>query len=214
VESIAGGRLWGFADGIGLRAQFNGVYDIAISKNGIVYCADAGNHRVRSLAQNVDNDTWVVTTIAGSGCVGTADGIPAKCALSHPDALCLAPNDENTLYVCCDNGIRIVNLSRGYVSTLDLSASSPRLGLHSDYLVASPDGIHLIYYIVGHGVRIVCVQTGQEVSLDFPRFERLLPMCWDVSGAVGAHNAGLFAIGGRGSTIFKITGFPTSWFKD
>ena len=51
VETMAGTRQPGFADGAALSAAFNQPTDVEVAENGDVFIADAGNHRVRVLRQ-------------------------------------------------------------------------------------------------------------------------------------------------------------------
>ena len=221
MKRIAGSYYEGFADGFGRHALFGTIHDIAIStKTGVVYCTDSHHHRVRSLTHNLYDDTWTVATVAGSGAYGDLDGVPDKCQFRHPDSLCFDPRDPNTLYVCCNSGIRIVHLNgygRGsyYVSTLTPRRPTPTLSdLHPDFLISSPDGSYMIYYPFGGTTEIMCVQTGHTKSLGFARFPKLLPMCWHVSDSEGYITPGLFAKVKDVPQFVKVTGgFPASWFN-
>jgi len=47
VRSLAGTGEPGFSDGVGSRAQFDRPADVVIGRNGELYVADSGNHRIR-----------------------------------------------------------------------------------------------------------------------------------------------------------------------
>jgi len=74
VRTFAGG-LKGFADGIGTAARFSRPRGIAIGPDGTLYLADTGDgtagegRRIRRIDRN-----GMVTTIAGTGVSGSADG--------------------------------------------------------------------------------------------------------------------------------------------
>jgi hypothetical protein len=63
----------GFADGSGSSARFNIPYGVSLTKNGILYIADAGNNRIRAL--NTANGQ--VSTVAGTGDFGNNDSTSA-----------------------------------------------------------------------------------------------------------------------------------------
>ena len=82
VSTIAGGAgAAGFADGSGSTARFRTITGVAIGPGDAIYLADSGNQRIR-VARSQDGAggalTWTVTTLAGNGTVGFADGPAAS----------------------------------------------------------------------------------------------------------------------------------------
>ena len=69
VTTVAGSGTRGHADGTGTAASFNGPNGIAVNANGILYVTDFYESRVRKI-----NTCGEVTTVAGSGVEGSADG--------------------------------------------------------------------------------------------------------------------------------------------
>ena len=72
VSTLAGTNnnyLDPFANGTGAAAKFNGPCGVAVDASGNVYVTDAGNMRIRKVTS-----AGVVTTLAGSGTNGFADG--------------------------------------------------------------------------------------------------------------------------------------------
>jgi NHL repeat len=51
VTTIAGSLGQGFADGSGAKAQFLDPMGVAVAKDGTIYVVDAGNNRIRKIAQ-------------------------------------------------------------------------------------------------------------------------------------------------------------------
>lgn len=92
VLTIAGSAASGFVDGLGTAARFDMPSGVAVDAAGTVYVADRLNHRIRQ----VDPDGRV-TTLAGTGVPGYADGPGETAQFDEPVAL--AVDAQGTLYV-------------------------------------------------------------------------------------------------------------------
>lgn len=78
VDTLAGtGEGW--RDGPGAQAQFHTPSGIAVDAAGNVYVADTGNHRIRRIGAD-----GVVSTLAGDGVAGFADGPAAQARFDAP----------------------------------------------------------------------------------------------------------------------------------
>jgi NHL repeat len=103
-------RRGGFRDGNALDAEFNRPVGVAVGKSGAVYIADANNFRIRKLFHGL------VTTFAGKGIDGYADGNAATAIFHDPNGI--AVDDDENVYVA-DTGIGIRKITPdGNVSTL------------------------------------------------------------------------------------------------
>ena len=72
VTTVASSGEEGDEDGVGGAAEFDGPSGIAISPDGsVLFVADFGGYTIR----RVEVATGVVTTVAGSGAEGSADGV-------------------------------------------------------------------------------------------------------------------------------------------
>ena len=72
VTTLAGSGKKGNADGVGDAAQFNEPHGLAVSPDGsALFVTDHGNNKIR----RVEVATGAVTTFAGSGEGGDADGV-------------------------------------------------------------------------------------------------------------------------------------------
>ncbi|MEB3220570.1 MAG: NHL repeat-containing protein [Candidatus Sericytochromatia bacterium] len=114
VSTIAGSGAWGFADGQGEEAQFNGPYGVAVDGSGNLFVADYYNHRIRKITPQ-----GVVSTLAGSGAGGItggfADGPGAEASFSGP--MGVAVDASGHVYVA-ETRCRIRVISpQGMVST-------------------------------------------------------------------------------------------------
>ena len=114
VTTIAGAGRPTLADGTGAAARFNNSAGIASDGAGNLYVADTANSAIRKVVIA----TGAVTTIAGAGWSGSADGTGAAARFNNPEGV--ASDRAGNLYVADtgNNTIRQVALSTGAVTTL------------------------------------------------------------------------------------------------
>ena len=98
VSTIAGSGTPGHADGASAAAQFDTPNHLAISGNTL-YVSDSGNHCIRA----IDLESKTVSTIAGSGTAGHADGAGTQAQFNRPLGIVVS---GNTLYVASGSLIR------------------------------------------------------------------------------------------------------------
>jgi sugar lactone lactonase YvrE len=99
------------------EVRFNGLHDVAVGPNGLVYVADTFNHRIRAF----DPAKGTVTVVAGRGESGfSGDGGPAVAAAFN-QAYCgsLVPGGAALLVADIGNArLRRIDLAAGTVSTI------------------------------------------------------------------------------------------------
>jgi len=112
VSTLAGAGYSGYADGTGTSALFTHPSALAVDASGSVYVSDQQNHRIRRITAG-----GVVTTVAGNGSSGYADGPATAARFSSPIGLAL--DGQGNLYVAdySNHRIRKIVLSTGAVST-------------------------------------------------------------------------------------------------
>jgi sugar lactone lactonase YvrE len=92
VTTIAGSDMQGKADGTGNQATFFQPGAICVDATGNLYVADTENHLIRKITP-----AGVVTTIAGTGNTGKADGIGTAASFNSPAGICV--DAQGALYV-------------------------------------------------------------------------------------------------------------------
>ncbi len=92
VTTLAGQTTAGFTNATGTSAQFNLPCGVAVDGAGNVYVADYNNNVIRKITS-----AGVVTTFAGSGSVGSANGTGTAATFNHPYSLAI--DASGNLYV-------------------------------------------------------------------------------------------------------------------
>ncbi|GAA3981663.1 gliding motility-associated C-terminal domain-containing protein [Mucilaginibacter dorajii] len=82
VITVAGNGSAGAVNDIGLAASFNNPDGVAVDKQGNIFVADTKNNLIREITP-----TGAVTTFAGSGAAGYADGTGTAAAFNYPTSL-------------------------------------------------------------------------------------------------------------------------------
>jgi hypothetical protein len=112
VSTLAGGAKPGFADGPGTQARFNNPMGLAVDHTGHVLVADSDNHRIRKITPK-----GVVSTLAGTGTRGSADGAALSSTFTEPTGVAIGPGGE--VYVLEAGKQRVRKISRdGRVTTV------------------------------------------------------------------------------------------------
>jgi sugar lactone lactonase YvrE len=87
LTALAGGSS-GFADGAGTAARFNRPTGIAVASDGVIYVADAENHRLRKLVVDAAGQV-TVSTVAGTGTKGKGGATVETVLFDRPTGLAL-----------------------------------------------------------------------------------------------------------------------------
>ncbi|HIF27927.1 MAG TPA: hypothetical protein EYQ40_05270, partial [Candidatus Marinimicrobia bacterium] len=119
VTTLAGSGSVGSANGTGTAASFNYPSGVAVDGSGNVYVGDWGNHLIRKITS-----AGVVSTFAGSGSAGSANGTGTAATFNHPYGV--AVDGSGNVYVADYLGNHLIRkiTSAGVVTTLAGSGSS------------------------------------------------------------------------------------------
>lgn len=112
VSTLAGGAPEGHRDGAGASAAFHTPSGLAIDRRGNLYVADTGNNRIRKITPE-----GTVSTIAGDGVAGHADGVGVAAQFNAPVGV--AVDRDDNVYVADTYNDRIRKITaEGQVTTL------------------------------------------------------------------------------------------------
>jgi len=159
VTTFAGSGGIGHVDGTGTNAYFHGPADIAIDKSGNIFVADEGNQMIRKITP-----AGVVTTFAGSGSIGSADGVGTAASFYDPEGICFDNNGNLLVADAMNNKIRMIApdgtvttiAGTGGTDLIDGPGATAQIGAPSDITV---DANGVIYVADGHNViRKIAVQ--------------------------------------------------------
>ena len=181
-------RESGSDDGPGATAKFRRPQGIALCADGSLVVADSGNHRIRKISP-----LGFVTTLAGSGQEGFADGPGADAVFSSPSGVAVRPDGTIVVADRFNNRIRLISPA-GLVTTLagsgaagfaDGSAAEARF-MRPWGVAVGPDGDVLVCDVGNHRIRRIVADgavstvagsgaaghldgTGGAATFDFPR---------------------------------------------
>jgi sugar lactone lactonase YvrE len=110
VTTVAGNGAALFADGPAATAEFNAPQDVVVSDFGVIYVADAINHRIRKIM------TGQVSSFAGSGIQDTTGGIGTGAGFAHPIRLAL--DAAGNIYTLDVNDFRVRKITPAAVVTV------------------------------------------------------------------------------------------------
>jgi serine/threonine protein kinase, bacterial len=136
VTTFAGSGAMGSANGFGRSASFSSVMGVAVDDSGNVYVADSHNNLIRKISA-----TGLVTTLAGSGKEGSADGRADTASFFHPAGI--AVDRQGNVYVADTHNSLIRKISpNGMVTTVaGRVVPTPRMAKDTQLRLDNPAGI-------------------------------------------------------------------------
>ena len=112
VTTFAGKGTYGFRNGTGTNALFDYPIGVAVDGSGNVFVADSDNCSIRKIATN-----GVVTTFAGTGSDGFADGTGTNASFSFPQGIAVDGSGNVFVADAGNNAVRKISPD-GVVMTL------------------------------------------------------------------------------------------------
>lgn len=169
VITFAGSGLPGHEDGESLVSRFATPVDVVVEDTGALYVADSQNHSLRKILEAS------VSTIAGNGTPGFADGWGVLSQLNNPSGvLC---DRQGGLFVADQSNNRLRYLSRdGILQTVagggkpaSVDGSGKKASLNSPAsLTVDPSGGILVCEAGSHRLRRVRIRYSRDISKGQP----------------------------------------------
>jgi len=155
VSTVAGSGSPGADNGFGNTASFNLPIAIAVDGAGNIYVADLGNNLVRKI-----NINGIVTTLAGSGAEGAANGAGSNASFSAPSGI--AVDAAGNAYVADYGNNLIRKISpQGLVTTL--AGADRDIGYFDSPTGITVDAAGNVYVADYGNDRVVQVTTGGQM---------------------------------------------------
>src|ERR1700739_3758258 len=120
VTTFAGSTASGSTDGTGTAAGCTYPSGIVYDGSGNLYVSEIYGNKIRKIVIS----SAAVTTVAGSGAVGSADGIGTMATFSQPAGLTLDGKGNLFIADAANNEIRMLTLTTGAVVTFAGTATS------------------------------------------------------------------------------------------
>lgn len=176
VTTLAGSTTPGNLNATGTAARFNGPKGIAVDTSGNLWVADSGNDEIREITPSA-----VVTTWAGTGSPGNANGSGTSASFNNPVGIALDASGD--LYVAdfANNEIRKIDstdvvstfvgtsagLSGPYGAALDAGGNLYVTdGNNQEIRMVTPNGV--VTTIAGSGTIGNANGTGSAAEFDYP----------------------------------------------
>jgi serine/threonine-protein kinase len=150
VTIFAGSGVQGSANGTGVYASFYQPTSVAADASGNIYVADDGNHLIREISP-----AGVVTTLAGSGVQGSANGTGIAASFSYPQGV--AVDASGNVYVADYGNNMVREITQAGVVTTLAGSSTPGStnGISTVALFNEPTGVavdaHGNVYVADYG---------------------------------------------------------------
>lgn len=197
VITFAGGQKIGATDGKGKEASFKLPAGICIDAKGFIYVADRGNNLIRVISPD-----GLVSTLAGSGKVGFADGNANEAKFNAPTGI--AVDNLGFIYVAdqVNNRIRKISPS-GDVSTVAGNgnfSNDDGIGQQASFkypsaLVISPEGYLYVTDQLNNSIRKIStsgkvstiktsLETGSKSEVTAASFNNPTGICFLKNGSL------------------------------
>lgn len=161
----------GDVDGPGTQARFNGLSAVAIGPDHHLYLADRDNHKIKRL--DLSDPTFPVTTLAGTGVEGYADGPGASAQFDKPFALGVDPSGDLWVGEQKDTRVRKIALddpAHPVVTVVGSADGSTQDGPEAQATLTQAGGFAFasngtVYFSDTFGGRIRCITPDGQVLL-------------------------------------------------
>jgi WD40 repeat protein len=125
--------------GDGSTAVFNIPYGVAVLPNGDIVVADTENNRIRLITTG-----GVVSTLAGSGAVGSLNATGTVATFNRPQGIAVLPDGNIVVADSINDRIRLITMPGAVVSTFAGSTAGSNDGIVTNATFRGPRGITVL----------------------------------------------------------------------
>jgi len=136
VSTLVGAAGGGYQDGPANKARLQSPRGVALDGKGNVYIADKNNRRIRVLDTNGQ-----VTTLAGNGAAGVADGYGVNAGVDRPHGIAVGPKGNVYFTDQVEDMVRRVNPDGHVVTVAGASGQGFQDGPAASAKFNTPSGI-------------------------------------------------------------------------
>jgi len=111
VTTLAGSGAYSYVNSTGHGATFRDPWGVTVAPDGTIYVADQNNHSIRKVTPE-----GVVTTLAGTGAAGSADGTGTAASFNEPTGVTVDTGGNVLVSESANHKIRKITTT-GVVST-------------------------------------------------------------------------------------------------
>jgi hypothetical protein len=170
VTTLAGqANAGGHVNAAGAAARFFQPTDVDVDADGNVFVADSRNHRIRKISPAGE-----VTTVAGSGVYGNADGVGAEASFRSPTGVSLDPYGNVIVCDTFNHTLRRITPA-GVVTTIGGSPLTPNANDGPDTVArfsrpmrAGIDSAGMVYVADSKNNRVMRGVPHPEIAVEEP----------------------------------------------
>jgi gliding motility-associated-like protein len=208
IRKISGGTVTTFAgtvyspgnvDATGTNAKFDHPYSLALDNQGNVLVADEYNNKIRKITP-----AGVVTTFAGDGTSGNANGPVLNAQFNSPWGVCTDPSGD--VFVGDANNFTVRTISQGTVSVYAGQDGIPGM-VNGPALQSSFNGVSALWYNTSDGALYLCDPFSQLIRKITPQAAQSIT----VSTSTGSSS---FCVGASVTLVASPPGLTNYVFLD
>lgn len=218
ISVVAGSGNPGSADGPGLSSSFKNPFSVTSDQYHNLYVADFGNHLIRKIGEDGE-----VTTVAGTGTIGDADGDVSIASFNYPSGIVIDNSENIFVSDYFNNKIRKITLG-GY--TIDKALPSglifdPKTGIISGMPTELwPATAYTIqaYNLAGSSVCKITISVTEppviitKIPNVFSPNGDGINDVWNISGLIEESSARVIVFNRLGVVVFEAkSGYHTPW---
>ena len=196
ISTVAGTGTAGGGDGTGDIATLSGPAGVAVDRNGTIYVADFNGNKIRKIvlvgADPTNPSNYNVSTLAGSGIGGYADGIGSTATFNKPAGITV--DAAGIVYVADSSNNRIrridpagnVTTVAGAGSPTELDGNGNTATFNTPRGIVAVNGALIVSDEGGNKLRQITLKAGGTANPTLPYNWQVLTLAG--TGVAGSNN--------------------------